>query len=68
MGRDIFKAALSSLLKVPSNLILSTSNNGASTTSLGNLFKHLMTFTVKNFILVSNLNLTSYSLNHCPLW
>ena len=39
----------------------------ASTTSLGNLFQCLNTFTVKDFFLISNLNLPSLSLKPFPL-
>ncbi|KAK4827199.1 hypothetical protein QYF61_015227, partial [Mycteria americana] len=50
------------LLKAPSNLTLYTSNDGASTTSLGNLVERPTTIIVKNFFLMSNLNLPSFSL------
>jgi len=55
------------LLKAPSNLALNTSIDRASTTSLGNLFQHLITIIVKNFFLISHLNLPSFSLNLLPL-
>ena len=48
--------------KHPSNLALNTSSDGASTTSLGNLFQCLTTLPVQNFFLTSNLNLPSFSL------
>jgi len=45
------------LLRAPSRLALNTAREGASTTSLGNLFQCFTTFMVKNFFL-SNLNLS----------
>jgi len=56
MGRDRFHWIR--LLKTPSNLILNTFKDGASTASLGNLFLCLTTLTVKKF----NLNLPFFSL------
>ncbi|KAK4814468.1 hypothetical protein QYF61_018986 [Mycteria americana] len=50
------------LLRAPSNLTLNVSRDGASTTSLGNLFQCLTTLMVKNFFLKSSLNLPSLSL------
>jgi len=47
---------------VPSNLALNTARQGAATASLGNLFQCLTTLTVKNFFLISNLKLPSFSL------
>lgn len=38
------------------NLALNTARDGASTTSLGNVCQCLITFTVNNFLLISNLN------------
>jgi len=55
VSRDIFN--YTRLLRAPSNLALNVSRDGASTTSLGNSF--LM---VKNFFLISSLNLPSLSL------
>jgi len=55
------------LLKALSNLALKTFREGASTTSLGNLFQCLTTLTEKNFFLISNLNLLSFSLKLLPL-
>ena len=48
-----------------SNLALSTFKGGGSTTSLfhSNLFQSLITLWVRNFFLVSNINLPSFSLN-----
>ena len=54
------------LLKAPSSLALNTSREGASTTSLGNLFQFLTTLTVKNFFLISNINLPSFSSKLLP--
>ncbi|KAK4810863.1 hypothetical protein QYF61_008835 [Mycteria americana] len=45
-----------------SNLTLNVSRDGASTTSLGNLFQCLTTLTVKDFFLKASLNLPSLSL------
>ena len=53
--------------RVPSNLALNTSKDGASTTSTGNLLQHLTTCSVKNFPLTLNLNLPSFSLKPFPL-
>jgi len=60
MGRDTFHQAR--LLKAPSNLALNTAREGASTVSLGNLLQWLTTHRIKNFFLISNLNLLSFSL------
>jgi len=60
MGRDILRYI--KLLRAPSNLTLNTSNDGASTTSLGNLFQCPTTFIITNFFLMSHLNLLSFSL------
>jgi len=54
------------VLKAPSNLALNAAREGAATASLGNLGQGLLTFTVKNFFLISNLNLSSYSLKPSP--
>ncbi|KAK4823599.1 hypothetical protein QYF61_003799 [Mycteria americana] len=48
--------------RAPSNLTLNVSRDGASTTSLGNLFQCLTTLIIKNFFLISSLNLSSFSL------
>lgn len=45
------------LPKAPSDPIFSSSKDGASTASLGNLFHCLTTFIVKNALLISNVNL-----------
>ena len=55
MSRDIFHQTR--LLRAPANLALNISRVGASTASLGNLFQCLTTLMVKNFLLISNLNL-----------
>jgi len=52
---------------VPSNLALNTAREGAATASLGSLFQCFTTLTVKNFFLISNLNLPSFSLQPFPL-
>ncbi|KAK4806804.1 hypothetical protein QYF61_005600 [Mycteria americana] len=50
-----------------SNLTLNTSNDGASTMSLDNLFQCLTTLIVKNFFLMSILNLPSFNLKQLPV-
>ena len=65
MVRDTFHQTR--LLKAPSNLALNTSREGASTTSLGNLFHCLTTLIVKNFFLLSKLNLPSFTFKSLPL-
>jgi len=55
------------LLRAPSNLALNTAREGAATASLGNLFQSLTTLTVKNFFLISHLNLPSFSSKPFPL-
>lgn len=47
------------LFKAPFNLNLNTSRNKAATTSLSNLLQCLTTLKVKNFLLISNLDLLS---------
>jgi len=54
-------------LKAPSNLALHTSRDGAATASLGNLCQGLTTLMVKNFFLISSLNLPCFSLKPLPL-
>jgi len=49
------------------SLASKVSRDGASTTSLGNPFQCLITFTVKDFFLISNLNLPSLSLKPSSL-
>ncbi|NXD71520.1 TRPC1 protein, partial [Eolophus roseicapillus] len=53
--------------KALSNLALNTARDGAFTISLGSLFQWLTTLTVKNFLLISNLNFPCFSLNPLPL-
>ena len=65
LGRDTFHQTR--LLKAPSNLALNTSMEGAATTYLGNLFQCLTILIVKNFFLISNLNLPSVSLKPLSL-
>jgi len=65
MSRDIFHQT--KVLRAPSNLILNTPREGVSTASLGNLFQCLTTLMVKNFFLVSHLNLPSFSLEQFPV-
>jgi len=55
------------VLQAPSNLALSTAREGAATASLGNLGQGLTTLRVKNFFLISDLNLPSFSLQPSPL-
>jgi len=64
MGRDTFPQTR--LLKAPSNLALNRAREGAATASLGNLCQGLTTLTVKNFFLISNLNLPSFHLKPLP--
>ena len=45
------------LPRATSSLALNASRDGASTTSLGSLFPCVTTLWVKNFLLISNLNL-----------
>jgi len=55
------------VLQALSNLALNTAREGAATGSLGNLGQGLTALTVKNFFLMSNLNLLSFSLKPLPL-
>jgi len=64
MSRDIFHQTR--LLRVPSNLALNAAREGTATASLGNLFQCFTTLMVKNFFLISNLNLPSFSLEPFP--
>ncbi|KAK4808555.1 hypothetical protein QYF61_009858 [Mycteria americana] len=57
-----FTGHLIRLLRALSNLTWNVSRDGASTTSLGNLFQCLTTLIVKNFFLKSSLNLPFLSL------
>jgi len=65
MGRDTFHQTR--LLQAPSNLALNTAREGAATAPLGNLGQGLTTLRVKNFFLISNLNLPSFSFKLLPL-
>jgi len=65
MVRDTFHQTR--LLRAPSNLALNTAREGAATAPLGNLFQCLTTLMVKNFFLISNLNLPSFHLKLFPL-
>ena len=60
VGRGIFHQT--SLLKAPSNLSLNTSREGTATASPGYLYQCLTTLLVKNFFLMSNINLPYFSL------
>jgi len=55
MGRDPFHQTR--VLRAPSNLASNTAREGAATASLGNLCQCFTTLMVKNFFLISNLNL-----------
>jgi len=55
------------LPRATANLALSASRDGASTSYLGNLFQCVNTLCVKNFFLISNLNLPCLSLKPFPL-
>ena len=50
------------LPRATSSLALNASRDGASTASLGNLFQCVTTLCLKNFLLISNLNLPCLSL------
>jgi len=50
------------LLKAPSSLALNTAREGAPTAALGSLLQCLTTLAVKDFFLISDLNLPSFSL------
>ena len=65
LGRDPFHQPR--VLRAPSNLALNTAREGAATASLGNLCQGLTTLRVKDFFLLSNLNLPSFSLKPLPL-
>ncbi|KAK4828550.1 hypothetical protein QYF61_027519 [Mycteria americana] len=65
MSKDIFNSIR--LLRAPSNLTLNVSRDGASTTSLGNMFQCFTTLILKNVVLISSLNLPSFSLKPLPL-
>ncbi|KAK4827923.1 hypothetical protein QYF61_022371 [Mycteria americana] len=56
-----------SYTRAPSNQTLNVSRDGASTTSLGNLCQCFTTLIVKNFFLISSLNLPSFSFKTLPL-
>ena len=53
------------LPRATSSLALNASRNGASTTSLGNIFQCVTILCMKNFFLISNLNLPHPSLIFC---
>jgi len=55
------------LPRATSSQALNGSRDGASTTSLGNLFQCVTTLCVKNFLPISNLNLPCLSLKPFPL-
>jgi len=65
MGRDIFHQLR--LLRAPSSLALNTAREGEATASQGNLGQCFTILMVKNFFLISNLNLPSFSLEPFPL-
>jgi len=66
MSRDIFNQTR--LLRAPSNLTLNVSRDGALTTSLGNICQGFTTLMVKNFLLISSVNLPSFSLKLYPFF
>ena len=55
------------LPRATSSVALNASRDGASTTSSGKLFQGATTPCVKNFLLISNLNLSCLSLRPFPL-
>ncbi|KAK4816767.1 hypothetical protein QYF61_022765 [Mycteria americana] len=63
--RDIFNWIR--LLRAPSNLTLNVSRDEVSTASLGNLFQCFTTLIIKDFSLISSLNLLSFSLKPLTL-
>ena len=65
MSRDIFHQTR--VLRAPSKLALNTSREGAATAALDKLFQCLTILMVKNFFLISNLNLPPFSLELFPL-
>jgi len=65
MSRDPFHQP--GVLKAPSNLALNPAREGAATAPLGSLGQAFTTRRVKNFFLISNLNLPSFSLKPLPL-
>jgi len=65
MGRDLFHQPR--VLQAPSNLALDTAREGAATASLDSLGQCLTTLTLKNFFLISNLNLPFFSSKLSPL-
>jgi len=65
MSRYIFRQTR--LLRAPSNLALNPAREGAVTASLGNLGQCFTNLMVKNFFLISHLNLPSFSLKPFPL-
>ena len=65
MSRDPFHQP--GVLKAPSNLVLNPAREGAATAPLGSLGQAFTTRRVKNFFLISNLNLPSFSLKPLPL-
>jgi len=65
VSRDPFH--LPRLLRAPSNLALNPAREEAATASLGNLCQCLTTLRVKNFFLISSLNLLSFNLKPLPL-
>ena len=55
------------MLRAPSSLTLSVTRDGASTTSLGNLFLCFTTLIIKHFFFIHSLNLSCFSLRLFPL-
>jgi len=55
------------VLRALSNLVWNVSRDGASTASLGNPFQRFTSLIVKNFFLISSLNLPCFSLKPLPL-
>jgi len=64
MGRDTFHQTR--LLRAPSSLALNTARERAATASLGSLGQRFTTLIVKNFFLISSLNLSCFSLKPLP--
>jgi len=64
MGRDLFDQLR--VLRAPCSVALNSARERTATTSLGNLGQDLTTLMVKNFFLISNLNLPCFSLKPSP--
>jgi len=57
---------LHQVLRAPSSLTMNVSSNEAPTTTVGTLFQCLTALSVKSFLLITNLNLLSFSQSPFP--